>query len=39
MVYRSDEVVNDKFELFTVDLRLFGDGFEDGATDAWPDAP
>ena len=39
MVYRSDEVVNDKFELFTVDLRLLGDGFEDGATDAWPDTP
>ncbi len=39
LLYRSDEVVNDKFELFTVDLRLLGDGFEDGATAAWPDLP
>ncbi len=39
MVYLSDETANDKHELFTVDLRLLGDGFESGATASWPDLP
>lgn len=39
LVYRSDETVDEKFELFTVDLRLFGDGFEEGGPAAWPDTP
>ncbi len=39
LLYRSDEVVNDKYELFTVDLRLLGDGFEEGSSNAWPDTP
>jgi len=39
LVYRSDELVNEKFELFTVDLRLLGDGFELGDGSAWSDLP
>lgn len=38
-VYYSDELVNERFHLFTVDSRIFGDGFEEGTTAAWPDAP
>jgi Tol biopolymer transport system component len=37
VVYRSDQDVNDKFELFSADLRIFGDGFEEGTTAAWGD--
>lgn len=39
LVYRADEIVDEKFELFTADLRRFGDGFEEGSTAAWPDLP
>jgi len=39
IVYRADETADEKFGLFTVDLRLLGDGFESGATSAWPDTP
>lgn len=39
LLYRSDEIVNDKYQLFTVDLRRFGDGFEEGSSNAWPDTP
>ncbi len=39
IIYHSDEVVDQKFELFTVDSRIFGDGFEEGTTAAWLDAP
>ncbi len=39
LVYRADETVDEKFELFTADLRLLGDGFEEGSTAAWADLP
>ena len=39
LAYHADETADEKFELFTTDLRLLGDGFEDGATAAWPDGP
>lgn len=39
LVYRSDEVVDEKFELFTVDTRILGDGFESGDFSAWSVAP
>jgi hypothetical protein len=39
IVYQADEVVEGKAQLFTVDLRVFGDGFETGSSDAWGDAP
>lgn len=39
IVYHSDELADQKFEIFTTDLRLLGDGFESGDTTAWPDAP
>ncbi len=39
LLYRSDQTQNEKFELFTVDLRLLDDGFESGDTGAWPDLP
>jgi len=38
-LYYSDELVDGRFHLFTVDSRIFGDGFEEGTTAAWPDAP
>ena len=38
-IYYSDELVDTRFHLFTVDSRIFGDGFEEGTTAAWPDAP
>ncbi len=38
-IYYSDELVDERFHLFTVDSRIFGDGFEEGTTAAWPDAP
>lgn len=38
-IYYSDELVDERFHLFAVDSRIFGDGFEDGTTTAWPDAP
>lgn len=39
LVYNADESVDGKFELFTVDLRIFGDGFELGNSHAWGDLP
>ena len=30
LAYRADETADEKHELFTVDLRLLGDGFESG---------
>ncbi len=39
LVYHSDEAADGKNELFTVDLRLLGDGFEEGASAAWADLP
>ncbi len=36
-IYYSDELVDERYHLFTVDSRIFGDGFEDGTTAAWPD--
>lgn len=39
LIYRADETVDEKFELFTTDLRLLGNGFEEGTTNAWPDTP
>ncbi len=39
LAYRSDETVDEKHELFTVDLRLLGDGFESGTSGAWADLP
>ncbi|MEO7794688.1 MAG: hypothetical protein ABIV06_07915, partial [Thermoanaerobaculia bacterium] len=39
LAYHADEAVDEKFELFTVDLRLLGDGFEEGAANAWSDLP
>jgi Tol biopolymer transport system component len=39
VVYRSDEVADGKDEIFTADLRLFGDGFEEGTTASWSDLP
>jgi hypothetical protein len=38
-IYRSDELVDERYHLFTVDSRVFGDGFEDGTTAAWADTP
>jgi len=38
-LYYSDELSDDHWHLFTVDSRIFGDGFEEGTTAAWPDAP
>lgn len=38
-LYLSDETRDERFQLFTADSRLFGDGFEEGTTAAWPDAP
>lgn len=38
-LYYSDELVDGRLHLFTVDSRIFGDGFEEGTTAAWPDAP
>jgi hypothetical protein len=39
LAYRADETVDEKFEIFTTDLRLFGDGFEEGTSAAWSDLP
>ena len=39
LVYHSDETADEKFALFTTDLRLLGDGFEEGASAAWADLP
>ncbi|MEO7975299.1 MAG: hypothetical protein ABIU84_17100, partial [Thermoanaerobaculia bacterium] len=38
-IYLSDQNVNGRFRLYVADTRLFGDGFEDGTTSAWPDTP
>ena len=38
-LYYSDELVDTRYHLFTVDSRLFGDGFEEGTTAAWADVP
>lgn len=38
-LYRSDELFDNRFHLFTVDSRIFGDGFEEGSVAAWADAP
>lgn len=38
-LYYSDELVDGRFHLFTVDSRVFGDGFEEGTTAAWSDVP
>lgn len=38
-LYYSDELVDGRFHLFSVDSRIFGDGFEEGTTAAWADAP
>ena len=38
-IYYSDELADERFHLFSVDSRIFGDGFEEGTTAAWPDAP
>ncbi len=38
-IYFSDELIDERWHLFTVDSRIFGDGFEEGTTAAWPDAP
>lgn len=38
-LYYSDELADESFHLFTVDSRIFGDGFEEGTIAAWPDAP
>ncbi|MEO8198042.1 MAG: hypothetical protein ABI689_15095 [Thermoanaerobaculia bacterium] len=38
-LYYSDELLDGRFHLFTVDSRIFGDGFEEGTTAAWPDTP
>ena len=39
LAYHADETADEKFALFTTDLRLLGDGFESADTAAWPDAP
>lgn len=39
LVYQADETADEKFELFTTDLRLLGDGFESGDSAAWSDLP
>jgi len=39
VVYRSDETADGKDEIFTTDLRLFGDGLEEGTSAAWSDLP
>jgi hypothetical protein len=39
IVYQADELADGKAQLFTVDLRVFGDGFEAGSPDAWSDVP
>ena len=39
LLYSSDETADGKLELFTVDTRIFGDGFEEGTTAAWTDVP
>lgn len=38
-IYLSDQDVDGRFRLYVADSRLFGDGFEDGTTNAWPDTP
>ncbi len=38
-LYYSDELVDERWHLFSVDSRIFGDGFEEGTTAAWADAP
>ncbi len=35
-LYYSDELADTRYHLFTVDSRVFGDGFEEGTTAAWP---
>jgi hypothetical protein len=39
IAYRADENQDEKFEIFTVDTRIFGDGFESGNQTAWSDFP
>ena len=38
-IYRSDQDIDGRFRLYVADTRLFGDGFEDGTPNAWPDTP
>jgi Tol biopolymer transport system component len=38
-IYYSDELADERFHLFTADSRIFGDGFEETTTAAWPDTP
>ena len=38
-IYYSDESVDGRFRLYVADSRVFGDGFEEGTTAAWPDVP
>ena len=39
LLYVSDQAFDGKLEAFTVDLRLFGDGFEPGDSAGWNDLP
>ena len=39
LAYRCDENQDEKFEIFTVDTRIFGDGFESATQAAWGDLP
>jgi hypothetical protein len=36
-LYLSDQDVNGRYRIYVADSRVFGDGFEDGTTSAWPD--
>lgn len=38
-IYYSDQDIDGRFRLYVADSRVFGDGFEDGTTEAWPDTP
>ncbi len=38
-IYLSDQDIDGRFRLYVADTRLFGDGFEDGTANAWPDTP
>jgi hypothetical protein len=36
-LYLSDQDVDSRYRIYVADSRVFGDGFEDGTTSAWPD--
>lgn len=36
-LYLSDQDVDGRYRIYVADSRVFGDGFEDGTTSAWPD--